>query len=374
MSKLLLKCLIIVWVHYIEIPGLHLLSELFLFSQLGPYISTFNIITFLKFQSFHCSTLKIWTDPAAAATLWDAAPKDPMDLHCTNHTKQWRSLQHLGMGVGPILELHNVFQWDGDTWDAAWRSVCLYPYTLHRCFQSRMMILTCESNRYPHLCTFCIFTETLMPWASSRCPYLCTFCIFTETVMPWASSRCLYLWTSCIFTETVMPWASSRCPYLCTFYIFTETVMPWASSRCPYLWYPEPPAGVLTSVHSVSWQRLSCLEPPADVLTSDTLNLQQVSLPLYILYLDRDCHALSLQQMSLPLIPWTSSRCPYLCTFCILTETVMPWASNRSLTSCTLPGGAMMETGRFLAISSPKFICQLDLNYLMNSIIELNGW
>ena len=34
----------------------------------------------------------------------------------------------------------------------------------------------------------------------------------------------------------------------------------------------------------------------------------------------------------------------------------------------------MMETGRFLAISSPKFICQLDLNYLMNSIIELNGW
>ena len=43
MSKLLLKCLIIVWVHYIEIPGLHLLSELFLFSQLGPYISTFNV-------------------------------------------------------------------------------------------------------------------------------------------------------------------------------------------------------------------------------------------------------------------------------------------------------------------------------------------
>ena len=48
--------------HYIEIPGLHLLSELFLLSQLGPYISTFNIIIFLKFKSLHGSTLIPSTD------------------------------------------------------------------------------------------------------------------------------------------------------------------------------------------------------------------------------------------------------------------------------------------------------------------------
>ena len=37
------------------------------------------------------------------------------------------------MGLGQILEHHNVFQWDGAvaaaTAAVAWHAVCLYPYT-----------------------------------------------------------------------------------------------------------------------------------------------------------------------------------------------------------------------------------------------------
>ena len=42
----------------------------------------------------------------------------------------------LGMGLGLILEHHNAFQWDlaaaPDADAAAWRSVCLYPYSESR--------------------------------------------------------------------------------------------------------------------------------------------------------------------------------------------------------------------------------------------------
>ena len=49
--------------------------------------------------------------------------------------KFWRLGWWLGMGQGPILKHHNVFQWDlaaaadadDDDDDAAWRSVCLHP-------------------------------------------------------------------------------------------------------------------------------------------------------------------------------------------------------------------------------------------------------
>ena len=45
----------------------------------------------------------------------------------------WRSTWRLGMGLGPIFEHHNAFQWELITWRAAWRaawrSVWLCPYT-----------------------------------------------------------------------------------------------------------------------------------------------------------------------------------------------------------------------------------------------------
>ena len=40
--------------------------------------------------------------------------------------KFWRLPWCLGMGLGPILERHNAFQWDLATWCAAWRSVWLW--------------------------------------------------------------------------------------------------------------------------------------------------------------------------------------------------------------------------------------------------------
>ena len=36
-------------------------------------------------------------------------------------------LWHLGMGLGPVLEHHNVFQWDLATWCSTWISVWLCP-------------------------------------------------------------------------------------------------------------------------------------------------------------------------------------------------------------------------------------------------------
>ena len=63
--------------------------------------------------------LKLWTNRAAASA---AA------------LKFWRLGWRLGMGLGPILERHNVFQWDlaaaaaawHAAWHAAWCLVCLY--------------------------------------------------------------------------------------------------------------------------------------------------------------------------------------------------------------------------------------------------------
>ena len=48
--------------------------------------------------------VKLWTDRAAvsASRIMQCKSMDPL----------WRSTWHLGMGLGPILECHNAFQWD----------------------------------------------------------------------------------------------------------------------------------------------------------------------------------------------------------------------------------------------------------------------
>ena len=60
------------------------------------------------------SSLRVYPHRASAAEAASAA----------NASQWWR----VGMGLGPILERHNVFQWDlaaaaADVWRAAWRSV-----------------------------------------------------------------------------------------------------------------------------------------------------------------------------------------------------------------------------------------------------------
>ena len=119
-------------------------------------------------------SVRVWTDRAVAAAV---------------ALKFWRLGCRLGMGLGPILERHNVFQWDLATWrtlDApldAWcgyalKDIFFFKFGGHQsCFWSLTCILyglhatdSSDSPLVQHL-----LTSWRSPWQSSLFdPLICT--------------------------------------------------------------------------------------------------------------------------------------------------------------------------------------------------------